>query len=132
LTREEFEALAQEALDSLPEELQRKMDNVYIVVEDMPSADAEKKVRLGRGSMLLGLYEGVPMSKRGVWYGSSAIGPDRITLFRKNIESSVRHPSEIAAKIRDVLIHEIAHHFLESCLLFPMKYVTRRGTSMQG
>jgi predicted Zn-dependent protease with MMP-like domain len=61
--------------------------------------------------MLLGLYEGVPVSKRGIWYGSSPVVPDKITLFRKNIERSLRVGETLKDKIRDVLIHEIAHHF---------------------
>jgi predicted Zn-dependent protease with MMP-like domain len=111
VTREEFEMMAQDAMDSLPEELRSRMDNVYVVVEDLPSEEARKRGGAGRDSMLLGLYEGVPISKRGVWYGSAATVPDRITLYQKNIERSVRHQRELSEKIREVLVHEIAHHF---------------------
>jgi predicted Zn-dependent protease with MMP-like domain len=98
-------------MDSLPREFMEKMENVYIIIEDRPTREAAARVGLRGDSMLLGLYEGVPMSKRGTSYGSAAILPDRITLFQKNIEAVVRSELEIPEKIREVLIHEIAHHF---------------------
>jgi predicted Zn-dependent protease with MMP-like domain len=61
--------------------------------------------------MLLGLYEGVPLSRRGTDYGVYPVVPDRITLFQRNIELTVSLPEELRERIREVMVHEIAHHF---------------------
>ena len=110
MDQEAFERLAWEALESLPEVFRERLDNVCIVVEDTPAGKGER-FRTKKGTILLGLYEGVPVSKRGIWYGSSPVVPDKITLYKKNIEESIRSGEEIREKIREVLIHEIGHHF---------------------
>jgi predicted Zn-dependent protease with MMP-like domain len=61
--------------------------------------------------MLLGLYEGVPLPRRGIDYGVVPVMPDTITLFQNNIESIARSESDVRRQIRETLIHEIAHHF---------------------
>ncbi|MDF4254420.1 metallopeptidase family protein [Streptomyces sp. WMMB303] len=71
MTREEFEELVAEALDRIPPELTRLMDNVAVFVEDEPPADEPE---------LLGLYEGTPLTERGEWY--AGVLPDRITVYR--------------------------------------------------
>jgi predicted Zn-dependent protease with MMP-like domain len=109
MDRQRFEQLTQEALESLPEELSRKIENVVLVVEDYPRP--EMSAKMGKGGFLLGLYEGVPLSRRGTHYGAYAVTPDKISLYQKNIERVAHGEAEIAAKIREVLIHEIAHHF---------------------
>lgn len=111
MDRVRFEELAEKAFESLPERFRDRIDNVQVVVEDYPSEDQLKRVKLSSKYELLGLYEGIPLEKRGVWYGSSATVPDRISLFQKNIESACRSDGEIANKIQEVLIHEIAHYF---------------------
>lgn len=111
MTRDEFELIAQEEFDSLPEPFRSRVENVLIVVEETDSRERRKKARAGPGSFLLGLYEGVPLLHRGTEYGAYPVLPDRITLFRKNIESVVTSDAEVRAKIREVLIHEIGHHF---------------------
>ena len=68
-----------------------------------------RKARLRRGEALLGLYEGVPRTKRGSHYG--LVTPDKITIFQKPIEARCRHDAEITAEIQSVVKHEIAHHF---------------------
>ena len=108
MSRERFEELARNAFDSLPEVLVEKMENVVVVVEEDPSPGARVKFA---GGMLLGLYEGVPQNRRGTYYGAYPVGPDKISLFRRNIMRSVRSEEELPEKIREVLIHEIAHHF---------------------
>ncbi|HXF99533.1 MAG TPA: metallopeptidase family protein [Bacteroidota bacterium] len=111
LTREEFEELAQEAFDNLPQEFQRHMDNVTIAVEEEPSRETLERMHLSSASSLLGLYEGIPLNQRGTWYGMSPVVPDRISLYKKNIERGARSREEIRRRIRDVLIHEIAHYY---------------------
>jgi predicted Zn-dependent protease with MMP-like domain len=111
LTRDEFELVAQEEFDSLPEPFRSRVENVMIVVEETDSTERRRKARVGKGAFLLGLYEGVPLLHRGTEYGAYPVLPDRITLFQKNIESVASTDEEIRAKIREVLIHEIGHHF---------------------
>jgi predicted Zn-dependent protease with MMP-like domain len=111
MERKRFEELAREAFENLPEDLSRKMENVVVVVEDSPGEEVRRDFRLGRDGLLLGLYEGVPLSRRGTHYGAYPVAPDKISLFQKNIEKVAKGEEEIAARIREVLIHEIAHHF---------------------
>jgi predicted Zn-dependent protease with MMP-like domain len=109
MERERFEKLLLNAVDNLPREFQEKLDNVDIIIDDLPSARQTKKLRLRQGSDLLGLYEGVPQTVRGQSY--NLVLPDKITLFQKSIESICSSDKEIEAEITNTLKHEIAHHF---------------------
>lgn len=111
MDKAEFESIAQEVFDSLPEPFRQNIENVHIVVEDIPDSHTTHKTGVHSGSMLLGLYEGIPLSKRGTAYGMYPATPDKITLYKQNIESIVRTDEAVRAKIREVLIHEIAHYF---------------------
>ncbi len=111
MDRVRFEELAEKAFESLPELFRKRIDNVHIVIEDYPSEDQLTRARLSSKHDLLGLYEGIPLEKRGTWYGSSPTVPDRISIFQKNIEAVCPNESEIGKKIQEVLIHEIAHYF---------------------
>ncbi|MGD8979139.1 MAG: metallopeptidase family protein [candidate division WOR-3 bacterium] len=75
------------------------MHNIEVVVEEEPVAQ----------SSLLGLYQGVPFKHRGVWYGN--VLPDKITLFKRNIERVSRTEEEVREWVKKVLIHEIGHYF---------------------
>jgi predicted Zn-dependent protease with MMP-like domain len=95
---ERFEALVADALDSIPEELGRHMDNVIVRVrEDPPWAG------------LLGLYEGPPLTHRSE-YGGLAL-PDRITVYRSSILAHCRTEEEVVDQVRTTVVHEVAHHF---------------------
>ena len=102
-----FEELAIAAVEQLPQEFRDLLENVDIVVADAPSP--EQRRREGRHRVLLGLYEGVPLTGRGVHY--QLVMPDKITLFQQNIEEACATPEEIPARIEAVVRHEIAHHF---------------------
>ncbi len=110
MTKEHFEEIAQTAFDHLPGEFKSRIDNVRIVVEDYPDADVLDNVRASRTS-LLGLYQGTPLPHRNTWYGTSATGPDKITLYQKNIEAVCRNDAEVESRILEVLYHEIGHYF---------------------
>src|SRR5438067_10139597 len=95
-----FLEYAEAALDSLPPQLRSRMSNVEIVVEDEPPP----------GRPLLGLYQGVPLTRRGSHYG--AVLPDKITIFRGPLVRLYgRAPDRLRAEVRRVVLHEIAHHF---------------------
>ncbi|MEW2455491.1 metallopeptidase family protein [Streptomyces albus] len=105
MTREEFEELVAEALDRIPPELTRLMDNVAVFVEDEPAADDPE---------LLGLYEGTPLTERGEWY--AGVLPDRITVYRGPTLRLVERDHEgsregVVEEVEITVVHEIAHHF---------------------
>ena len=111
ISRDEFESLVQSAYESLPEQFQANMENVQIVVEDEPTPETNTRMGIRPPSVLFGLYEGVPLNKRGTAYGMYPVVPDRISLFKNAIERSAKTPDELRAVIRRVLIHEIAHYY---------------------
>ncbi len=109
MDREKFEWLVARAVDSLPEEFRARLENIDVVVDDWPTRGQLSRVGLRHGQTLLGLYEGVPLTKRGRHYG--LVPPDKITIFQKPIETKCRYGDEIAAEIQRIVRHEIAHHF---------------------
>ena len=109
MDRKEFRWLVAKAVESLPEEFRSKLENVDVVVEDWPTRYQLAKVGARRGETLLGLYEGVPLTRRGRRYG--LVPPDKITIFQKPIETNCRINADITDEIRRVIRHEIAHHF---------------------
>ena len=109
MDRERFQELVTRAVDSLPEEFRTRLENIDVVVEDWPSPSQLASVGLRQGHTLLGLYEGVPLTKRGRRYG--LVAPDKITIFQKPVEAKCRYEAEITAEIHRVVRHEIAHHF---------------------
>ena len=84
-------------------------DDIDIVIEDYPGPGSLVRAGLGRGRTLLGLYEGVPQTRRGQHYG--LVPPDKITIFQMPIEAKCRHGTGVVAEIQRVVRHEIAHHF---------------------
>jgi predicted Zn-dependent protease with MMP-like domain len=98
---ERFEELVVDAIDGLPEWVHERLENVEILVEDRPP-------RGGRN--LLGLYEGIPLTKRtsGGYFG---VLPDRITLYRSNIERISRDEDDLRVNVRHTVVHEVAHFF---------------------
>jgi len=109
MERQEFEALVIRAIEALPPEFRSKLENVDIAVEDWPSPQQLSQLRLRSKAQLLGLYEGVPQTRRDRGY--NLVLPDRITIFQKPIELKCRSSQEIEDEIGSVVRHEIAHHF---------------------
>ncbi len=109
MNRERFNELVFRTIEKLPTEFRDKLENVDIVVEDMASASQLNKLRIRHYSQLLGLYEGVPQTRRGVRYGM--VLPDRIFIFQRPIEAACHSDEETKRKIAEVVQHEIAHHF---------------------
>lgn len=105
----DFERLVEMGIEAIPERFLEKLDNVAIVIEDEPKRRHLKQHGLGRGSTLLGLYEGIPLADRNG--DLSGILPDKITIFRKPIEDAARDDDDVLRIVRDTVWHEIAHHF---------------------
>lgn len=97
------------AVGSLPDEILARMENVDVVVEEWPTSGQLAELGLKRSETLLGLYQGVPLTRRSRHYGM--VVPDKITIFQKPIEARCRYDNDIVAEIRRVVQHEIAHHF---------------------
>lgn len=108
MTQEEFEKLVQESLSELPEEFQEKLENVAVVVEEWPTQEQLASLGIRPPTTLFGLYHGVPKNKRGSYY--SAL-PDKITVFAGPILSVSPSPEAAKARVKQVVQHEIAHHF---------------------
>ena len=108
MERTQFERLVAQALEAIPEGIRARMDNVDVVVEDQGSQDRIAGTLIEDGELLLGLYEGVPLTERDD-YGM--VLPDKITLFQSSIEAVCSSEEEIVEEVRETVIHEVAHHF---------------------
>lgn len=109
LTDEEFDRLITRAMDELPQEYIKGLDNVAIVQADEPTSEQRQKMKLGDHHLLLGLYEGIPLTQRGGNY--TFVLPDKITLFKHHILQVVRNETELFDQIKRTLWHEIAHYY---------------------
>lgn len=109
MTREQFESLVRQALANLPKQFRDALKNIAVVVEEEPSSRLLREYGYDPHLTLLGLYEGVPLPKRGAHYGN--VLPDRITIFQRPIERFCRNDAEIIAQVRETVMHEVAHYF---------------------
>jgi predicted Zn-dependent protease with MMP-like domain len=109
MDRERFEGLVERALLALPEQFSERLSNVDVEVEYYPSPDDLRVTRARRGQTLLGLYRGVPVTRRGLGY--NMVPPDRIIIFQRPIELTCRSDDEIIERVGHVVRHEIAHAF---------------------
>lgn len=109
LTREQFERLVVEALDSIPEPIARRLDNVEVVIEGAPTRVQLRAMGVSRDETLLGLYEGIPLTERTTHYG--LVLPDKITLFQYPIQAMCASEAEVRAQVAHTVVHEFAHFF---------------------
>src|SRR2546423_10884801 len=100
VTPERFGELVEAALQSIPPELSKYIENVAVFVDnDSPPGN------------LFGLYHGVPLTRRGSSYGIGMTMPDEITIYRQTISHYSRSEEELVERVRTTVIHEVAHHF---------------------
>ncbi|HXF73472.1 MAG TPA: metallopeptidase family protein [Actinomycetota bacterium] len=99
-SRGRFERLVAEAIDSLPAWVLERLENVDVVIEEEPPDDDPD---------LLGLYEGIPLTERGMDY--AGVLPDRIVLFRRTIEAEAEDDEDLKRIVADTVVHEVAHFF---------------------
>jgi predicted Zn-dependent protease with MMP-like domain len=103
---ERFEEMVVDALDEIPAALGSAMENIAVVVEEWPSAEQTASA----GGLLLGLYEGVPITRRGpVSY--AGVAPDHITVFRGSLCALARDDADLARRVRTTVLHEVGHYF---------------------
>jgi len=95
-----FDELVSEALDGLPDWVLERMENVDVTVEEDPPPSQPN---------LLGLYQGIPLTKRGAGY--AGVMPDRITIYRRPIQARARSERTLKDVVAHTVAHEVAHHF---------------------
>ena len=109
ISDEDFDALVTKAMDELPQDYITQLDNVAILYADEPNEYQVQASQLREHSILLGLYEGIPLTKRGAGY--TFVVPDTITLFKHSLLAITRTPEELFEQIKRTLWHEIAHFY---------------------
>jgi len=108
MDRDIFERLVHQVLSNIPDEFRRYLDNVDVIVEDWPTRDQLARQEMADDDLLLGLYEGLPLTERANYI---AVLPDRITIFQRSIESVCETIDQMIDEVRTTVIHEVAHHF---------------------
>lgn len=109
VTDEQFKQFIADALDAIPEKYASHMKNVAIVWDDEPSPEQRERLHMSDGALLFGLYEGVPLPRRG---GQTNIGlPDKITIFKVSMQQTSRSLAELREQVRRTIWHEVAHYF---------------------
>ncbi len=109
MSRKRFQALVLKALESIPEPIRGHIDNMEVVIEPWPTEEQRASLGLDPDELLFGLYEGTPLTERGVIANPSL--PDKITIFQGPLEEACATEEEMAEEIRKTVVHEIAHHF---------------------
>ena len=105
----EFDRLVNDAYQRIPPRFRRRLKNLAMIVEAEPSPAQLARGRVGRGSTLLGLYEGRPLTSRSVFDAFAM--PDRITIFQGPHERMARDPAHLAKLVEGTVWHEVAHYF---------------------
>ena len=109
LEQKDFEELVLVALVTLPDKFRTALKNIDVVVEDFPPMDVLKRTGVANGYGLLGLYQGVPLRDRGPHYSGTL--PDKISVFKVPLESSVDTVDELMPLVQRVVLHELGHYF---------------------
>ena len=117
MDRECFVNLVEEVLDALPAEFRKRIHNLTVLVEDQPPERLSRKTRGSAqkpgsektDSVVLGIFQGVPATKRSVFNLSA--GPDHIVLYQKNIEAVCSNEAQIRHEVRQTVLHELGHYF---------------------
>ena len=108
MTDEDFLRLVDEGLAALPKQVQALMKNVAVVIEDEITNEKLQEMGFETGDVVFGLYEGIPLTERGVDYQAL---PDKITIYKQPILAVYSDPEEIRQCVENTVWHEVAHHF---------------------
>lgn len=109
ISAKKFEALVVQALEELPKFFQERLENIEILIADWPTEEELEAAGIEPDELLLGLYQGIPLTERTSDYG--LVLPDTITLYRGCIAEACDTPAEIMAEVQQTVKHEIAHYF---------------------
>lgn len=110
VSKEDFERLAETAMETLPEEYKKYFVNITVIIEDYPGTEDTRRLSVKK-EHLLGLFSGVPYPRKNGFFDIPYPLPDRIVLFQKNIESICSSEKELVEQIQKTLIHEVGHYF---------------------
>lgn len=109
VSNEQFESLINQSMDELPQEYIKGLKNVVITFDDFPTQEQRQKQQLRQDQTLFGLYEGIPLTKRGAGY--NLVLPDKITLFKGPLTMACHDMVGLKSQVKHTLWHEIAHHY---------------------
>ena len=109
MERQRFEELVRQALRDLPDEIAQRMSNVDVEVQEWPTSGQLRSTGVPAGRTLLGLYQGVPLTRRTSGY--QMVPPDRIIIFQRSLEMVAGSDEELVRRVQATVIHEVAHHF---------------------
>ena len=109
MDREQFEAIVTDAVRALPDEFRERIANLEFSVEDWARPDDYARTDTPRGSTILGVYRGIPLTKRNAGYNMTL--PDRIVIFQQPLQRMASDADDLTDRIRHVVKHEIAHYF---------------------
>lgn len=108
-TDQEFEKLVSDSLDRLPKRYLESLKNIAIVIADEPSPEQKKALKLRCDQTLFGLYEGVPLTRRGNTLG--ILPPDKITIFKLPISAYSSNEAQLKDQVARTVWHEVAHYY---------------------
>jgi predicted Zn-dependent protease with MMP-like domain len=107
--RRRFRRLVEQALEGLPPVFRERLENVAVIIEDLPEPDLLRDLGMDEDDLLFGLYEGLPLTE---WGRDDVLRiPDRIRIFQRPIEKVRASDKEIIAEVRSTVLHEVGHHF---------------------
>ena len=109
MTREDFEKVVAEVMDSLPGEFRDRIRNVAVLVEDYPPHQPPLQPGRAPQRILLGLFHGIPMTQKSVF--ALPTGPDYVVLYKKNLEAVCHSEAQLREQIRRTVVHEFGHYF---------------------
>jgi predicted Zn-dependent protease with MMP-like domain len=104
-----FLELVNEAIDGLPGKFKEALKNIDIDVQEWPDPGLLKKLGYGKGRLLLGLYQGIPLTRRRRW--SIPVMPDRIVIYKGPIEALAPTEDEVKKRVQTTVLHEVGHYF---------------------
>src|SRR5689334_17783480 len=109
MTRERFQQLVLEALETIPRRFRREIRNVAVIVEQEPPDHLLDEMGIEPPDTLFGLYQGTPLTERQWAHGNTE--PDRITIYQGPVEDSCETEDEIVMTVGETVIHEFGHYF---------------------
>jgi predicted Zn-dependent protease with MMP-like domain len=106
---ERFSEMVEAGIEAIPPAFREQIANVEFAVEERARQDDYARMELPAGSTLLGVYRGVPLTRRGAHYHMTL--PDRIVIFRQPLQRLARDEADLESRVHHVVRHEIAHYF---------------------
>ncbi len=109
ISHQQFEEIIRTSFQKIPPQFRQYLENVAFVLEETPDAELRRELQLRPNDELLGLYQGVPRTRRGAGFGNAL--PDKITFYRLALQDRCENAEALREEVLDVLKHEIGHHF---------------------